>query len=206
MGRPKLLRTDKFPYHVFARANNKEHFPINLFSLWEYLVRQATETVERFAFQFHALVLMPNHIHALISTPDQNLDCGMHFLQKQLSNRINFQSGRINHLWGGRYKWSLIETEYYYEQVFRYVYQNPLRAGICSSVEFYPYSSWNPDRIQNLNVSIIPPHFPTPRFLRKNKNDLSKWMNEVPEAKINKFITDGLRRRKFKLSSRCPVL
>jgi len=108
---------------------------------------------------------MPNHFHAIVSTPDGNLDAGMQYLLREMSKKVNFITERMNHLWGGRYKWSSIQSEYYYETVYRYVYQNPLRAGICSNVEIYPYCSWDMDRVKGLEITTQPEGFPTPPLL-----------------------------------------
>lgn len=165
MAKKRLLRTNVFPYHVYARSNNREHFPLNLFSFWELLVETAMKTSDSYQLNFHALVLMPNHFHAIVSTPDGNLDAGMQYLLREMSKKVNFITERMNHLWGGRYKWSSIQSEYYYETVYRYVYQNPLRAGICSNVEIYPYCSWDMDRVKGLEITTQPEGFPTPPLL-----------------------------------------
>ena len=47
------------------------------------------------------------------------------------------------HFFGGRYKWTIIQDDIYYWNSIKYVFRNPVDAGICSLVEEYKYSSLN---------------------------------------------------------------
>src|SRR3989344_5455273 len=123
MAHKYLLRNAIFPYHVYARSNNRESFYISSEDFWETLIKYSIIISEDFGIFFHALVLMPNHFHLLLSTPRENLDLAMGYFQREVSRSTNRSLGRINHLFGGRYKWSLIDNCHYYENAFRYLYQ-----------------------------------------------------------------------------------
>jgi putative transposase len=84
---------------------------------------------------------MNNHYHLLASTPDKNLPTIMNRLHTEISIAINTSAGHTNHVFGGRYKACEIKNMNYLYNAIKYVYQNPLRAGICKSAEFYPYST-----------------------------------------------------------------
>lgn len=144
MPRKPLLRSDTSPYHVINRANNKEPFPLPMKTLWHIFVETLAATKNKYPFDLHCFVLMNNHYHLLIQTPHSNLDQIMHDFNMKLSHKIATASGRINRIFGARYKWSLIMNQKYYLSVYKYIYQNPLRAHIASRVEHYPYSSLNP--------------------------------------------------------------
>jgi hypothetical protein len=58
-----------------------------------------------------------------------------------LSKYLNFENKRINHIFGGRYYPTIIKHQKYLMNVIRYIYQNPLRAGIVNDVITYEYSS-----------------------------------------------------------------
>jgi putative transposase len=109
--------------------------------VWSVFNRYCLEITEKYDARIHALVVMSNHFHLLLTTPRQNLDEAMNQLMREVSRSINRTAGRINHVFGGPYKWSLIYGPLYYANALKYVYRNPVKAGLCSVVEEYPYSS-----------------------------------------------------------------
>src|SRR6266542_2972033 len=98
-------------------------------------------------WRIHAWVLMSNHYHLLIETPDPNLVAGMQWLQNTYTRRFNLRHRLWGRLFGDRYKAVLVEgTRYYYETVLDYLHLNPVRAGLVDlhcgqSVLDYPWSS-----------------------------------------------------------------
>jgi putative transposase len=141
MSRKKLLTSDRFPYHVTARTNNKELFPIPLNEVWEILESECLTLRLLYEVEFQAIVLMPNHIHMIFTTPQANLGKVMLVFMTSFAKSVNFRSGRIGHVFGGPYFWSMITSTRYYGHALKYVYRNPVRAGLCDKVEQYPYSS-----------------------------------------------------------------
>ena len=140
MPRKKLIRSSQFPYHITSRSNNREWFYIPLENLWDYCQELLSKGEKLFKVKIYAFVLMSNHYHLCVLTPEANIDQFMRFFNKSLGQRISWESGRINRTFGAPYKWTLITNEAYFLSVIRYVYQNPLRASICERCENYPYS------------------------------------------------------------------
>lgn len=119
-----------------------------------------------------SFVLMSNHYHMLLYTPNGNLDRFMYEFNKRFALKIQKEAGVINQIFGGRYKWSLIQSREYLSNCYRYVYQNPVRAGLCFRCEEYPFST-----LQFINAGSI---FPIPihdKFGFKDDFVLS-WLNE----------------------------
>lgn len=141
MPRPLLIRSDRFPYHVCARSNNREWFHLSLDEVWQLLCELWSILAQDFSIQIHSFVLMSNHFHAIVTTPRSDLDAAMLYLLRETSKKINKKTGRINHVFGGPYKWSLISNRRYYEHAVRYVYQNPVKAGLVNRVEDYDFSN-----------------------------------------------------------------
>jgi len=98
-------------------------------------------------WRVHAWVLMGNHYHLLIETPDPNLVAGMQWLQNTYTRRFNTRHRQWGRLFGDRYKSVVVEGRgYYYETLMDYIHLNPSRAGILKaaaghSVMDYPWSS-----------------------------------------------------------------
>jgi putative transposase len=139
-------------------------------------------------------VMMKNHFHLLLQTPQGNLSTFMKLFMKKTSDEIREQTNMKNHLYGGRYYPSLVMHDFYYRAVVKYVYQNPLRAGICRSVEDYPYST-----LQSLigkTHSLIPIHDDLGLM---SAMDLSlRWLNEQISTEQSAQISQGLRVQNFK--------
>ena len=103
MGRKKLVYTPLFPYHVVARANNRDSFPNSKLENWYIFCDQATKLICKSKALIHAFVLMDNHYHMLISAGDKaDLGQAMCTLQTNVCRDINKRSGRVNHIFGGR--------------------------------------------------------------------------------------------------------
>ncbi len=193
MPRPLLIRSETHPYHVTSRCNNKEFFPIPLEDVWGIMIAQLKLEVIEQSLGVHAFVLMGNHFHLLCHTPNGNLDQIMQRFLRSTSIKINMKSNMINHVWGGRYKWSLIESQTHYFQVYRYIYQNPTRAGICERVEEYPYSTLRP--------CPLPIHSFIPFSFGGLEGELL-WLNEKYEKEDQELIKLGLRKSQFDVSQR----
>jgi putative transposase len=141
MPRKPLQRCAFLPYHVTARANNREAFHVPLPRLWKVIGSEAFHLTSVFGVEIHAFVLMPNHLHALLTVPERDLGIVMDVFMSSITRIMNLVSGRSGRVFGGRYHHSLIRDSRYFRHVLKYVYRNPVRAGLASSVEDYPFST-----------------------------------------------------------------
>ena len=62
------------------------------------------EVQERTGRGVHAYVMMDNHCHLLLETPEPNLVAGMRRFQGTYTIRFNLRHGLSAHLFQGRYK------------------------------------------------------------------------------------------------------
>ena len=92
----------------------------------------------------HAFVVMSNHFHLALETPEGNLVAGMQWLQSTFANRFNKLRGERGHLFQGRYKALLVEAGEVLGQVSHYLHLNPVRAGLATVAQLneYRYSSY----------------------------------------------------------------
>lgn len=102
------------------------------------------EACEKSNWVLHAYVLMGNHYHLALETPDGNLVAGMQWLQATFANRFNNLRGERGHLFQGRYKSLLVEEGAPLGHVCHYIHLNPVRAGIIAVGELsdYRFSSY----------------------------------------------------------------
>jgi REP element-mobilizing transposase RayT len=105
MARKRRLEFPGACYHVINRGNYRTHifqsegakaaFEVCLF-----------EACAKSGWVLHAFVLMSNHYHLALETPEGNLVAGMHWLQATFANRFNQLRGvtgrvKTSQVWSG---------------------------------------------------------------------------------------------------------
>jgi REP element-mobilizing transposase RayT len=85
-------------------------------------------------WRVHGWVLMSNHYHLFIETPEANLVEGMKWLQNAYTRRFNVRHRKWGRLFGDRYKAVVVEGAAgdYYRTLLDYIHLNPVRAGIVA--------------------------------------------------------------------------
>jgi len=106
------------------------------------------EGCEKTGWRIHAYVLMPNHYHLLVETPEGNLVAGMKWLQGTYTQRYNARNDVFGHLFQGRYKALIVDgsADEYFQVVSTYIHLNPARAGLVrigeEALSGYRWSSY----------------------------------------------------------------
>lgn len=134
-------------YHVTQRGNNREKI-LKKDTEKVLLLQKLEEFAEMLDFSLFGYVVMDNHYHLLLQANEDPLSKIMHRLNNYYSRSYNTAYNRSGHVFGGRYKASLIQDESYLFAVLRYIHWNPVKAGICSSPADY---SWSSDRLYRKN-------------------------------------------------------
>ncbi|MDP3956343.1 MAG: transposase [bacterium] len=130
-------------YHVINRANGRlEIFKTPAdYALFEELLLEA---VELFEMSVVAYVLMPNHWHFLLSPrADGDLGRFMHRLSNSHTRKVHALTNTNGggHLYQGRYKSFLVDTDKYLLSLVRYIERNPVRAGLVGACEEWQWGS-----------------------------------------------------------------
>jgi putative transposase len=129
------------PQHVIQRGNDRAPC---FFSEADYLayLHWLGDACKTYGVSIHAYCLMTNHVHLLL-TPAQlgEISNVMQYLGRHYVNYVNRVYGRSGTLWEGRYKSSVVESEAYLLTLYRYIEQNPVRAGMVEKPEDYRWSS-----------------------------------------------------------------
>ena len=89
-----------------------------------------------------AYCLMENHVHLLVHDLEGNTSQMMKKIGVSYSGYYNRKYERTGHLFQDRFRSELIEDEAYLLTVFRYILNNPVKAGI-SSASSYEWSSFS---------------------------------------------------------------
>jgi putative transposase len=119
-------------YHIMARGNRREAIFLDDEDRRIFL-HSLGEACGMTGWRVHAWVLMGNHYHLMIETPEANLVEGMKWLQNAYTRRFNVRHTQWGRLFGDRYKSVLVEGEgYYYETLMDYIHLNPARATLIN--------------------------------------------------------------------------
>ncbi len=98
---------------------------------------------KQFKIAIHAYVLMPTHLHLLVTPSDvEGLGKMMQWIGRSYVPYFNQKYLRTGTLWQGRYKATVLDPARYFMTCSAYVELNPVRAGIAYSAGEYPWSSY----------------------------------------------------------------
>lgn len=199
MPRKPLIYTSEFPYHVYARSNNKEWFYLPISECWNIFATHLNELTKKKLLQVHTFVLMDNHYHLIATAPSQNLNLGhaMCWLQRETARTINRRTGRINHIFGGSYKACLIQNEFHYAHVLKYVLRNPVEAGVCERVEQYQFSTLQKNTALT-EIKVIDPQNGIQLAVPGTASYIS-WLNRTYDKNTKGIIKKALSKTEFKL-------
>src|SRR5262249_47782974 len=89
----------------------------------------------------YAYCLMTNHVHLLIERMTDDVGRIMHRVLTGYSQYYNRKYRRSGHLFQGRHKAILCQSDKYLAELVRYIHLNPVRAKMVRKVENYPSTS-----------------------------------------------------------------
>jgi putative transposase len=127
---------------VIQRGNNRSACFAAALDYRAYL-RYLRDYAFKFGCAVHAYCLMTNHVHLLL-TPESTRACAqlMKHVGQCYVQTFDMAHGRSGTLWEGRFHSCLVPTEDYVLACYRYIESNPVRAGMVSAPEQYPWSSF----------------------------------------------------------------
>ena len=140
VGMARRLRI-QFPgacYHVINRGN-LQHDVFATVGAKRSFLRTLDEAAQQSGWRLHAFVVMRNHYHLAVETPQPNLVDGMHWLQSTFAGRLLRFHGQHGHVFQGRYRSLLIEDDALLARVCDYVHLNPVRAGAVTRAKLQEF-------------------------------------------------------------------
>lgn len=148
--------------------------------------------------EIHAFVLMSNHFHLLIRFPENNMSEAMNYFMRESSRMISREAGRINQTYGARNYRTVITKNIHLENVYKYLYRNPVQANICQRVEDYPFSTL---QIRLGKRRGVIPLVGDP-ILEVDVDKTLNWLNMAPDVKDLDEVRKALRHSTFTLPTR----
>jgi putative transposase len=143
MPRPPRIDVAGEMYHVVNRGNDRNilfHTEAD-YAIFERLFFDKLEDADITCL---AYVIMPNHWHLLLKTyEDGALSRFIQILMQAHTQIVRIQTRSIGagHLYQGRYKSFVIDTDTYFDGALKYIERNPVRAGLAPKAEHWQWGS-----------------------------------------------------------------
>lgn len=129
-------------YHIMMRGIDKRWIFLqdqDYQRFMEYMERAKRKS----EMQVLAYCLMKNHIHLLIKEGTEGIGDTIRRISVGYAQYHNKTHERTGHLFQNRFRSEAINDDRYLFTVFRYIHQNPLKAGLVKTIEEYPWSSYH---------------------------------------------------------------
>jgi len=92
-------------------------------------------------FKLHDFVIMPDHVHLLITvSEDTSIERAMQLIKGRFSFRMKREAGFPGELWQKGFSEVRIFDDEAYSQFRTYIAQNPVKAGLVQASLEYPFS------------------------------------------------------------------
>lgn len=131
MARQPRLTLPGQTHHLLVRGNNRQSIFVDDDDR-RRLLAQVVEATREHGVAVHAYVLMPNHLHLLV-TPSQvdSLSRAMQSLGRRYVASFNARHQRSGTLWEGRYRAHLVGGADNVLRCMRFIELNPHRSGLA---------------------------------------------------------------------------
>ena len=162
------------PHHIVQRGNRRQPVFFSDEDRVSYL-SILREQALRFGVSIWAYCLMDNHVH-FVAVPEDQEGLAHTFGQthRHYTRLINFREGWRGYLWQGRFSSYVLDEDYLYAAI-RYVETNPVKAGLVTKAEDYPWSS-APARVLGQKDILL-----SDFFLTKEISDWSEFLRSADE-------------------------
>jgi REP element-mobilizing transposase RayT len=96
---------------------------------------------DRGDFWLHAYVIMPDHLHVLLTPLRHDLSSVMRNLKSFIARQLIDDLNDSPPVWQTRFHDQVIRSERHFASAVEYTHLNPVKAGLCAAPDAYPYSS-----------------------------------------------------------------
>lgn len=151
--RTARIKSNSGIYHIIMRGINRQ----NIFEVGEDK-EKFIQTLLKYkivsGFKLYAYCLMDNHLHLLLKEEKEPLETVMRRICGSYVLWYNKKYDRVGYLFQDRFKSEPVENDTYFLTVIRYIFQNPIKAGIVTKVENYKWSNYM-DYVEERNITEV---------------------------------------------------
>ncbi|WP_246346190.1 transposase [Sedimentibacter hydroxybenzoicus] len=142
MPRAARKRSESGIYHIVMRGINRQVIFIEREDFLRFI-----ETLQKYKniceYQLFSYCLMDNHVHLLIKEGKEPLETVMRRICGSYVFWYNRKYDRIGYLFQDRFKSEAVEDDTYFLTVLRYIFQNPVKAGMVKNIIEYPWTNYD---------------------------------------------------------------
>jgi putative transposase len=106
------------------------------------LARVLLDNAAQGRFDLHAYVVMPNHVHVLLTVGDgMTIEKAAQFIKGGFSYRAKKELGCLHELWQKGYSEEQVYERRHFDSIVDYIHMNPVSQGLVTSAEMFAHSS-----------------------------------------------------------------
>jgi REP element-mobilizing transposase RayT len=175
-------------YHLSSDGSDIRQLFLSGEDRLEFLKRLAT-TCERFEVPLISYVLMGNHYHAVVRTPDDRVSEALQFLHTGYSRNHNRRNARSAHLFRAHPFAREIEGNDDFLTVIRYLALNPVAAGFVRHPLDWPWSSARAHA--GVDASMIPLDELLLSWCARRRSRLGEPLRRADQHEPGRPLTEG---------------
>lgn len=200
MPRKARVLVPNCPHHIVQRGHNRKAVFL-ADQDYQYYLENLKEWKKELGIKLYAWCLMTNHIHIIAEPTDDAMSLST--LMKRVNGRqsayVNKLEGRSGSLWEGRYKASPIQKDEYLLACIRYVELNPMKAGIVTVLNDYPWSSYR-ERIglKDRDILDLDSGYQSLGHTEKDRrHHYRQYLSDTSNSKETALISESLQRNQL---------
>jgi putative transposase len=144
-GLVRLQQTGHSHFITFTCYRRREHLTSS--HACSAVLHALENTRQRYELRVYGFVLMPEHVHLLLSEPERGTLARALQSLKSASARTardvpTGKTGACAPFWQTRYYDRYMRDYDEFSEKLRYIHRNPVKRGLCSSPEQWPWSSF----------------------------------------------------------------
>lgn len=161
-------------FHIMTQGNNKNYIFNNPIDI-KYYISIMYKLIKEYNIKIIAYCIMNNHTHILIETNNlKDLSKYMQRLNMKYGKYYNSKYNKVGYVFRDRYKAQGIYSKEQLENCMKYIYNNPVKAGVCNHAHEYPYSNYK--------------YIPTKTEKEYNFIDINEDVNLICQKVIKEFL------------------
>ncbi len=142
MPRASRIKSESGIYHIIMRGINRQTLFLDDEDCTKFI-----QTLQRYreicGYKLFAYCLMGNHVHLLLCENNEPLEIFMRRICGSYVFWYNKKYDRIGYLFQDRFRSEPVEDDTYFVTVLRYIFQNPIKAGIVNKINNYKWTNHN---------------------------------------------------------------
>jgi putative transposase len=108
------------------------------------LIEILRELIAEHRFMLHDFVIMPDHIHLLMTVEDgMTIEKAMQLIKGRFSHRLSHEFAYKGEVWQRGFTEVQVLNKQNFEDHRAYIAENPVKAGLAASIEDYPFCFCN---------------------------------------------------------------